>query len=291
MKKILIKTKDYTDTYYNIIENKISIRKIGYYFCNPKERKDKHVQAFLLVSEGMAQKLCRKKGATYASLQEKKEILQKIEYPKEPKPLHENAINWIFQFQIKKGVEEGPDYTYSLPTLQKEELEHLKEREDLKDLCANKLPIEDDTWTKRFVQNEGKKCKVYLYTAIETGEYTVKDYAEAFRKMPWIYNFKIIYPNTEEYTKIINNKKLKYPCVDEDIKRRDYSPNELGLYQCPCCGKYTLPATFEYNVCQECGWEDQGVSNLYEPGDANGACLRQYQIDYEYNKTKKGGIT
>jgi hypothetical protein len=30
------------------------------------------------------------------------------------------------------------------------------------------------------------------------------------------------------------------------------------LYTCPCCGHATLPERGRYEICDECGWEDDG---------------------------------
>jgi hypothetical protein len=30
------------------------------------------------------------------------------------------------------------------------------------------------------------------------------------------------------------------------------------LYTCPCCGQATLDARGDYEICGECGWEDDG---------------------------------
>jgi hypothetical protein len=31
-----------------------------------------------------------------------------------------------------------------------------------------------------------------------------------------------------------------------------------ALYSCPCCGHATLSERGGYEICQECGWEDDG---------------------------------
>src|SRR5262245_54638299 len=31
-----------------------------------------------------------------------------------------------------------------------------------------------------------------------------------------------------------------------------------SLYTCPCCGHATLPERGGYDICRECGWEDDG---------------------------------
>jgi hypothetical protein len=37
-----------------------------------------------------------------------------------------------------------------------------------------------------------------------------------------------------------------------------FAPPEGGPYTCPCCGRRTLPERGGYDICGECGWEDDG---------------------------------
>lgn len=32
----------------------------------------------------------------------------------------------------------------------------------------------------------------------------------------------------------------------------------MALHPCPCCGHATLPERAAYEICPECGWEDDG---------------------------------
>ncbi|HEY2833997.1 MAG TPA: CPCC family cysteine-rich protein, partial [Sporichthyaceae bacterium] len=40
--------------------------------------------------------------------------------------------------------------------------------------------------------------------------------------------------------------------------RHVVAPEESGPYSCPCCGHVTLPERGAYDLCAECGWEDDG---------------------------------
>ena len=37
-----------------------------------------------------------------------------------------------------------------------------------------------------------------------------------------------------------------------------FAPESGGPYSCPCCGHVTLPERGGYDICRECGWEDDG---------------------------------
>ena len=37
-----------------------------------------------------------------------------------------------------------------------------------------------------------------------------------------------------------------------------FAPAETGPYTCPCCGHRTLGERGAYEICVECGWEDDG---------------------------------
>ena len=37
-----------------------------------------------------------------------------------------------------------------------------------------------------------------------------------------------------------------------------YAPASEGPYSCPCCGHVTLKGRADYEICGECGWEDDG---------------------------------
>lgn len=44
----------------------------------------------------------------------------------------------------------------------------------------------------------------------------------------------------------------------------------MGLFQCHCCGYYTLSCTGEYDICPVCFWEDDPYQKEF-PDDAEGA--------------------
>lgn len=40
--------------------------------------------------------------------------------------------------------------------------------------------------------------------------------------------------------------------------RSVFAPQGGGPYSCPCCGHLTLDERGGYEICSECGWEDDG---------------------------------
>lgn len=59
-------------------------------------------------------------------------------------------------------------------------------------------------------------------------------------------------------------------------------------HMCPVCGKYEFPAHGSYEVCEECGWEDDAIQEE-EPneGGANPETLAGYRALYEAGKHRK----
>lgn len=43
---------------------------------------------------------------------------------------------------------------------------------------------------------------------------------------------------------------------------REACPAGGGPYTCPCCNLPTLDARVEWEICHECGWEDDGQDDL-----------------------------
>lgn len=43
---------------------------------------------------------------------------------------------------------------------------------------------------------------------------------------------------------------------------RDDCPPGGGPYACPCCHLPTLEARCQWEICEECGWEDDGQDDL-----------------------------
>ncbi|MEP7795599.1 CPCC family cysteine-rich protein [Sanguibacter sp. 25GB23B1] len=41
-------------------------------------------------------------------------------------------------------------------------------------------------------------------------------------------------------------------------QRNVFAPTAGGPYTCPCCGHSTLGERGGYEICDECGWEDDG---------------------------------
>lgn len=65
------------------------------------------------------------------------------------------------------------------------------------------------------------------------------------------------------------------------IDREDYFKPHL----CPICGKFEFPTRGSYDVCEECGWEDDSLQEL-DPtsGGANWEGLEGYRALYQAGK-------
>jgi hypothetical protein len=62
------------------------------------------------------------------------------------------------------------------------------------------------------------------------------------------------------------------------------------LYTCPCCGHATLDARGDYEICDECGWEDDGQddhdSAVVRGGPNGSLSLDAARVEFE----ARGGI-
>lgn len=67
--------------------------------------------------------------------------------------------------------------------------------------------------------------------------------------------------------------------------RNVYAPEAGGPYTCPCCGRLTLPSRGNYDLCSECGWEDDGQddhdSGLVRFGPNGGLSLDVARAQYK----------
>jgi hypothetical protein len=62
--------------------------------------------------------------------------------------------------------------------------------------------------------------------------------------------------------------------VRRSRKRSVTAPLGRGPYTCPCCGHPTLDERGGYDICRECGWEDDGQDDhdsAVVPGGPNGS--------------------
>ena len=57
----------------------------------------------------------------------------------------------------------------------------------------------------------------------------------------------------------------------------------MSLKKCPCCEKITLDAESLYEVCSNCGWEDDPIQKDDPdfPGGANEMSLNQARKAYQ----------
>lgn len=54
-------------------------------------------------------------------------------------------------------------------------------------------------------------------------------------------------------------------------------------HKCPVCGKYDFPDFDSYEICPECGWEDDWIQEKdpTEEVGSNEMCLNEYKAKYE----------
>ena len=74
------------------------------------------------------------------------------------------------------------------------------------------------------------------------------------------------------------------PCGDPDVFML---PLKRYLHRCPVCGHRTLRYRNQYEICIECGWEDEPVFDFMGMDDyssANGGSLKEYREDYLKSK-------
>lgn len=51
-------------------------------------------------------------------------------------------------------------------------------------------------------------------------------------------------------------------------------------YACPCCGEKMFSTRGEYDICSNCGWEDDGIEEEEEYSDPNHMTLKQGRENY-----------
>ena len=56
-------------------------------------------------------------------------------------------------------------------------------------------------------------------------------------------------------------------------------------YICPVCGKYTFEHAGEYDICPECGWEED-VLQLYDPDEED--CANHMSLNQAREAYKRG---
>lgn len=61
------------------------------------------------------------------------------------------------------------------------------------------------------------------------------------------------------------------------------------MIKCPVCGEYEFAMDDDYDVCEVCGWENDGLQ-MDEPdyrGGANPESLNERKAEWEKKKSKK----
>ncbi len=67
----------------------------------------------------------------------------------------------------------------------------------------------------------------------------------------------------------------------------------LEMIRCPVCGKYEFESDNDFDVCEICGWENDGVQ-LDDPeysGGANHESLNEARAAWKEKQAKKSGCS
>ena len=75
-------------------------------------------------------------------------------------------------------------------------------------------------------------------------------------------------------------------------QRNVAAPSQGGPYTCPCCGHPTLPERGAYDICPECGWEDDGQddhdSSVVRGGPNGELSLDAARVRYQAEGRQRG---
>ncbi|MFC3990026.1 CPCC family cysteine-rich protein [Actinoplanes siamensis] len=100
-------------------------------------------------------------------------------------------------------------------------------------------------------------------------------------------------PNSRDSPAVAHQSTENAPVQDDLTRRRtDWLHHYVSLknviaavrdapYTCPCCGHATLSERGSYEICDECGWEDDGQDNhdsAVVRGGPNGGLHRQATV-------------
>jgi hypothetical protein len=81
----------------------------------------------------------------------------------------------------------------------------------------------------------------------------------------------------------VSNGYLSQVCEVISGLRLEVTGEPESRYPCPCCNKRTLSETFNpvtgtgYDVCDHCGWEDDGTSNDQDYSSVNRGTIAEYR--------------
>lgn len=81
------------------------------------------------------------------------------------------------------------------------------------------------------------------------------------------------YPN-EKLAAIVSNILKQSVVVDG---KQSLQPRKQA---CPCCGEETLSMRGEYDICSNCGWEDDGIEEEGKYSNPNHMTLKQGKDNY-----------
>lgn len=94
---------------------------------------------------------------------------------------------------------------------------------------------------------------------------------------------RLVLLELEEGYSLFSNKKLKdelYKVIEKDF---NITGKEPQLYECPCCGKRTLQMYAEYDICSNCMWEDDGITDIHKYSMVNHMTLEEGKLRYKNN--------
>jgi Cysteine-rich CPCC len=72
--------------------------------------------------------------------------------------------------------------------------------------------------------------------------------------------------------------------------RNVYAAAGAGPYTCPCCGHRTLSERGSYEICDECGWEDDGQDD-HDSAVIRGGPNGRISLDEARTRYERGGGT
>ena len=141
---------------------------------------------------------------------------------------------------------------------------------------------------KQFKSMECPVCHKFYFSEL-TEEDITYGLAQQCTQCGW--NYEIEQVNDHDLVDLVNGMSLKeYKKKYQKLIAKDPGYNYLEAnytpipHTCPVCGKHTFPEAGSFDICPECGWEDDGVmenSPSEFAGCANDLCLQDFRIRYQ----------
>lgn len=146
---------------------------------------------------------------------------------------------------------------------------------------------------KKYTPTKCPVCRRFYFSELDEFEKENDDFIPQCFQCGWIYNAdqlkdhhlvdvengKSIAEYRKEYKKLV----LKNP--NYNYLEANYTPTP---HLCPVCQLYMFPEEGSFDICTECGWEDDSVmtSDPEYEGGANDICLIEYIKRYKNIKEK-----